>query len=632
MLRRFFHKAEDNDGTASVTSNNNTSVVSNSDTESHSYVSASKPAPAASEQFMDFFQSSTSPSWSEPITSAPPSPRIVNELKAFDVCIEASDEMASTAMMTGRVDEVTGLNDCSVLVSADGDLLIIPQAQDTRATGNGSEEGSKAGAASGEEVPKRVRMQTLLKQTAEELGREYESAVFLGHDVDPIGDESVNGFSTKGWSVPACSLALHQSADTLEDTADFCEDLILTKKSSAASENQMLHRLRSMVEATGSNGPRYYKYDQYLKDTFPKATVDIVPDRVGPLLANGGSVQTTLVALDHYFTSVAESESQRWRQITSSSGPLAHMRHTKQHTEERIKSREVTLYGMYEKINHAEAELELSKQNAAATWNKVQDTEQKVTEVLQDQMAERSRLREHQHLEQLKRNETERVLEAAKGNLGATSSEIWDIVSEVTASMEEGSFEPMDLPQVSLTASQDGLRELSSHSRDDGTSKDDEDSMSALPKLSRLDLEDEHGLPELRAAAVAADEAVRKSAEKLLTALSDWDKRSRSARLAAETCLVDVGNAEAKFLRSIVKSERESLRERTRLLDELEEALDQVDVQEDLRKYVINDKEHVGGTSSVGDDEDGGISSALQLLHKHLGGTYQSSAFILLVF
>jgi hypothetical protein len=54
----------------------------------------------------------------------------VDELAAFDACVEAYDALAASssyAQSSGKTDPETGLQDCSVLVSPDGNLLIIPQ-------------------------------------------------------------------------------------------------------------------------------------------------------------------------------------------------------------------------------------------------------------------------------------------------------------------------------------------------------------------------------------------------------------------------------------------------------------------------------------------------------------------------
>jgi hypothetical protein len=264
-----------------------------------------------------------------------------------------------------------------------------------------------------------------------------------------------------------------------------------------------------------------------------------------------------------------------------------------------------------------ESHLTFCKEDAARKWDDVHAAEEKCTALVEEKMLERSRQREQQRLEQLKQDEAKRSKDAT-GNLGATQTEIWDIVSAVAASMEEGSFEPMDLPQAPLAAPRDKSRKSELVYSEAG--KPEEDVQNTAPITSRAELEQECGLPELRVAALAADEAVSDAANSLLNVLSNWDTTSRSARLAAETCLVSACNAQASCLRAIVSSERESIRERAKMLDELEEVADSIDVRADMNHYITLDKKEPGGYSFLGDDDDGGIASALAVLNNHIDG------------
>lgn len=198
--------------------------------------------------------------------------------------------------------------------------------------------------------------------------------------------------------------------------------------------------------------------------------------------------------------------------------------------------------------------------------------------------------------------------------------------------MEEGSFEPMDLPHLSLSAP----REMSWSDRSDGYSSKGEDEESrqegdsaASPDVpppmpesmrlaSRFEVEEECGLPELRAAAVASEEAVEDAANSLLSVLHNLDTAKRSARLAAESCLVGACNAQADCLRSVIGIERANLKERLQLLDELENVAKDMDVRADIDHYISTDKMEVGGQSLLGDDDDGGVASALAVINSHL--------------
>lgn len=532
----------------------------------------------------------------------------VEELKPFDTCIEACDDLASASAPSGRVDPVTGLVDCSVLVSADGELLIMPRSQHPSTTTTSSTTSTTTTTTTADKEnqqsdchTKYARMQQILKQTAKELGSEYESSIFHGNDLDATGDKALNGFSSKGWSTTATTMAVQQSADLLKVVSNFCEDLILTKKSSAASENQMLNRLHPVLEGTETRN-------------------DGMPNHGGPLLFAGGTAKEALLALEHYYSSSAEMESRLWRTLAEASGPVAKLYQTQKLTELRAKNREDALAIMARNVKTMEEHLLACKEDSARKWDQVHDAEERITKILEEKMTERSRIREQQRLEQLKQDEAQRAMNAAHGTLGATSSEIWDIVSAVAASMEEGSFEPMDLPQIPLSAPRDMSQGEGPNSPFNETQQTDVmDAPFSVPIASRHELEDEVNLPELRAAAVAADEAVTDAANDLLHVLSNQDATHRSARLAADSCLVDACNAQAGCLQAIVKAERESLQERLKLLNDLEEVTQRINIRADLDQYITQEKGS-GGGSFLGEDDDGGIAAALAVLNYHRDG------------
>ena len=60
----------------------------------------------------------------------------------------------------------------------------------------------------------------------------------------------MNGFSSKGWSMAAQSLALKQSADSMAELTEFLEELVLAKTSSTIREKKMIDKMRSMVGVT----------------------------------------------------------------------------------------------------------------------------------------------------------------------------------------------------------------------------------------------------------------------------------------------------------------------------------------------------------------------------------------------
>ena len=113
-----------------------------------------------------------------------------------------------------------------------------------------------------------------------------------------------------------------------------------------------------------------------------------------------------------------------------------------------------------------------------------------------------------------------------------------------------------------------------------------------------------------------ADDDIQDAAQELLQILSKLDTTRRPARAAAETCFVAAGNAKAKCIRTWVELERESLEERLAGLKAVEGAVDRIDVRSDLDAYISSDKKDKGGASHLGDDDDGGVASALATLEQ----------------
>jgi hypothetical protein len=534
-------------------------------------------------------------------------PERMKDLAPFDACVEACDALAASSTSSGRIEAMPGLVDCSVLVSPDGDILLIPQEQQKLQHNNDSVIVSPA-------------LPAFDISSLKELGKEYESAIFMGNDLVAAGDKALNGFSAKGWSIPAASLAIKQNEYAMEDMEDFLEDFILARTQSAMKESDVIEKLRFLAEAPGQGVYRFSQYQAYIKQTFPNHNLDVTPTRVGPLLSPGGTIQECAAAAVHYYATTAASDANRWRAATQPSGPLNKLKKAKFFAEQRAVNRQKALQETFKLSRDMEVHLTHCKTEAACRWDAVQDAEETVTRLVEEKMVERSRSREQQRLEQLKADEEIRAKDAANGNFGATSSEIWDIVSQVTASMDEGSFEPMDLPQPPLSVprdkSHDSLDELT---ETNGTALAEE--QWSMPSASRHYLEEACCLPELRTAAIAADEAVEDAARDLLKILSDWDTTNRSARIAAETCLLSACNAQATCFRSLIDIERASIEERMKNLKELEKVAENIDARADMNHYITLDKKERGGQSMMGDDDDGGVASALAVLNSHVDGS-----------
>lgn len=620
----------------------------------------------------------------------------VEHLAKFDACIEAADCVAAAAghrvAPVSRIDEATGLHDCSVLVSADGDLLLVPQgehqtlylhhnhnpnpnpnpkqrSESTTDSDDYSEKTNEVASSLGElnlnqntdthddaydESESEMQQNQPQLQQYSSAGSvselmvtnktDYESAVFLGNDLQPTGDRALNGFSAKGWSVPATSMALQQSERCLQDLSQFCEEMVLGHKEAAARATQACDNLRMAHPAMGGGNfavsatttarqrEQREQQEQYSSwEMIDPASTDfeITQNRVGPLLASGGTNSGALLALEHYYSIMAEKEADRWRSasLQRHTGLLPALQQASSDLNERISKRSLALQESSRRARIMEDRLHGLKDDAVASWQAVYQAEDMVTMRVEEIMQNRSREREMRRLDQLREEEVKQQQDNANGVLGATSEEIWDIVSAVAESMDNGSFEPLDMPQAPLSTPRDKSRDDDSLSVSAANSTDTRDTntpsvegMNNIPLASRENIELEVGLPELRAAAMAADDAVEDAAGSLLNIISNLDTTRRAARVAAETCLVSASHAQAECIRSMIRLERDGLEDRLRHLKELELMADGIDVRADLDAYITMDKQERGGSSHLGDDDDGGVASALAVLSSHVDG------------
>jgi len=581
----------------------------------------------------------------------------IEGLNPFHSCIEASDALASTSTSSGRgVDNSTGLIDCSVLVSPDGELLIIPQQQHSKegqekqrdGYSNGTEESDGEGGEEKDKTGEPERREGLKSwcwvqnNQYNELGEEYNSSVFLGNDLRKQGDKKINGFSAKGWSTAAASLALKQSADSMGDLTHFLEELVLNKELCTAQDNQRIDKLRSMigVEQTELTESKVASYQKYLQEKFSTeyqrekqttfgrmkliiqkhddVVLEVSPDRVGPLNYSEGTIPASLRALENYYSKLAESDSRLWSKLSKRSGALTKLQNATEKTHERVNGRQVALQETMRRIKAMEDYLRECKEEAMNKWDRVHQTEIKITGLLEEKMAKRNRIKEKERIKQMKEEEAQRA-KSDDGNSGATSSEIWNLVSAATASMEEGSFEPVvDFSNAtSYTSSVHNFSPDTGENEAQNAVKPPEEM--EIEMDARYEFEVQYRLPELRVVALAAEEAVEDAANTFLSVLSNLDRTRRSAHLAAETCLVSCSNAQASCLRSVITTERESIKERLKLLDELENIVNEIDVRADLNKYITIDKTKPGGRSPLGEDDDGGVASALDHLRSDLG-------------
>jgi hypothetical protein len=590
------------------------------------------------------------------------------QLASFHACVEAADALAAASGHQESLNRSTGSNmaqspqppggahstsaaaagltDCSVLVSPDGDLLLIPDNfytkhnnnddnhrsslfQQTRRSLN-SAQTTNSNNTDETSLKTNTTTQTLLSELMANGKDDYESAVFLGNDI--LGDYALNGFSARGWSVPATSAALEQTQHSLRDVVAFCEDFILTKKEFAAKVSVACDTLRMKHPSLGGTAPHV----TVRKNSASEGGMDpsngdfgMTLQRVGPLLRQGSSLTNAMVALEEYYATMAEWESQRWRMASlQRKSVLPAIREATKLFDERVQRRQYALDCASQKVKVMESRLELLKRKSEQQWEAVYQAEDLVTQKVEELMQVRSRARERERMGQLRVQEEKRVADSSNGpTMSPTSEELWNIVSEVAESMEDGTFEPMDLPAAPLEVPRD-----QSVDADDSTdvsvtsSNADNGSIRTIPMASREQIELDVRLPDLRALAMATDDAMADAADALMNMLSNLDTTQRSARVAAETCLVSAMNAQSVCIRSLVKLERASLEERLRELVELEQVADSIAVRKDLDAYIQSDKQDRGGLSHLGDDDDGGIASALAILSRHVEGSMGSDS------
>ena len=99
----------------------------------------------------------------------------------------------------------------------------------------------------------------------------------------------------------------------------------------------------------------------------------------------------------------------------------------------------------------------------------------------------------------------------------------------------------------------------------------------------------------------------------MLTAISFLDTTDRSAKLAAETCVLSICNTQAKQLRSLVAAEKESLIKRLKDIEEVEKTINCIDVRDDIDTYFKRECQSLV-TACVHTE---GMASALAVLNYH---------------
>jgi len=612
MLGRLKNRMRRNGSSDSSTLNNGHGNIATPSSRSSNMSNSNTASPGTPRSTTGSFLGETSSDYNSKLS----------DLASFDACVEACDALAASssyAQSSVTTDPTTGLKDCSVLVSPDGDLLLLPSAQ--QGEGNASNDVT-------------ARLQE---------SEEYASSVFMGNDLK--SDRSLNGYSAVGWSATAASLALRQSVAGLRDMTTFVEELTLSRKEAAARSSRACDQFvmgmagevtipplplpPSIRQENGTVRRRRFSTSSHhsLADLEPLGSsswkgaksaqnteLDLTPARIGPLRYTGGTLHAGTVALEQFYSMVAEQDGDRWRRASIQGGILANLFKAADEAAERAYHREKALRDMQRRANDIEAQLLQCKEQAAQRWNAVHEAEEKVTKLVEERMLERSRERERMRMEQFEADNKKHQADS----LGATTNEIWDIVSAATLAMEDGDFTPLDLPKArgprDVTNSSESVHGVAPKIAPPTPSP------ITVPNVTRADVEIECELPELRAAAMAADDEVQETATSLLAILSTLDTTRRSAKVAAETCLLAACNAQASCLKNMVKLEKDAIAERMKSIEELERVVDNVDVRVDLDAYIERDKKARGGSTWLGADDDGGMASALAVLSNHVDG------------
>eukprot|EP00520_Triparma_pacifica_P006158 CAMPEP_0118638930 /NCGR_PEP_ID=MMETSP0785-20121206/3958_1 /TAXON_ID=91992 /ORGANISM="Bolidomonas pacifica, Strain CCMP 1866" /LENGTH=802 /DNA_ID=CAMNT_0006530235 /DNA_START=77 /DNA_END=2481 /DNA_ORIENTATION=- len=121
-----------------------------------------------------------------------------------------------------------------------------------------------------------------------------------------------------------------------------------------------------------------------------------------------------------------------------------------------------------------------------------------------------------------------------------------------------------------------------------------------------------------------ANDQVDDTAALLLSAISKRDTVARASRIAGESCLLSALGSQAKFLKSMVKSEKIALEKRMKLLEGLEKEVDKIDVRGDLSWFV----ERQEGKGKDGYNvHNGGVAAALALLDAEHNTGYDSEDY-----
>ena len=577
--------------------------------------------------------------------------RIVGEEAEASASIHNDDTNGSTT--TNMNSGVGVISDCSVLVSPDGALLFTtPQTNDTDLCSSNN--------TNGHDNNNKYPWTNISNENRDGviLNDEYESAIICGNDLHPTGDYASNGFTARGWDCDAATAALRSSCEVLTMMERFVEELALSRKEEAAkvlgacSSLSLCRDRLLMMGGSGSDANNKYHGSSLRRRGGNKHNNNNnnnnsnKHNRVGPLLSSGTDLGTNisvaLETMEEYFSTLAETDSQHWRDVclesTSTStttrnnhasaddcsknksyeatttslfrGMLPKVRDAAAKAHTRTTQRETALNDIRMRVTEAQNILLKQKEWAANQWRRVQTEDDKIDKLLVERREEQIQQQQQEFMSEQRQKEV-RLLDRNESE-PEISSDIWELVNGVAAMEDFGhtGYSPRVTPKVSVADDNDMIM-----------------TTTMTPpnrQINRSDIERESEIQDIRMVAMAADESVEDASSQLLNIMSKQDTTMRSARVASESCLLSECNAVHNCLRSLVAIERSALEERARKLQMLESAVDAIDVRKDIDIYIQNDKLLPGGSSRTGDDDDGGVAAALAVLNSHVEGSSDS--------
>jgi len=456
-------------------------------------------------------------------------------------------------------------------------------------------------------------------------------------------------------SSDAAGMAFRQSTVALKRMSDFVEHICQSRKEDAQNMIEACDSIRQAVidapktpvkSPTSSNQGMIRKLlnQNSGEDNF-YAFGDY--SNMAPGLGfktNFPTLNSAIIAMEHYHAVTSEADLDRWNNISlpaqensqildelshqkmilTGKSSLSQIQHMTQKTNERSLKREKALQKAQKHAEDAEEKLRVLKLDAKQKWDAVRDAEvlsrEKISDAIQARRESIARERERKRNEILNQKDDYIQGNSPKNGTAPTDSidiaptptqqEIWEMVSQVTDSFDQGSFAPTFVPPPPKV--------------DDSVEMEDAaPQFITLTPMEQMQIEYDCNVPRLRSAAKAADECVEDAVGALLNALSILDTTTRSARIAVEAGLLSAANTQADCLRSMVEMEKASLQRKLKELENFENKVKQINIRSDLCQSIEDDKKNPENRSQVREDDDGGIASALAVLNGHrdaLGG------------